>query len=146
MKTRIHAIAGGIGFLAILVFWTATVASELFGLPETVAAVKNAIVWGLLVLIPSMAVVGGSGLSLGKGRTDAQTLAKKKRMAVIAFNGLIVLAPCALFAAERANSGMFDATFYAVQVLELNAGALNLVLMGMNMRDGLAASGRFRRK
>ena len=31
MITKIHAAAGVIGFLCILTFWTATVASELFG-------------------------------------------------------------------------------------------------------------------
>jgi hypothetical protein len=34
--------------------------------------------------------------------------------------------------------------FYAVQALELAAGATNLVLMGMNMRDALRMSERLR--
>jgi hypothetical protein len=34
--------------------------------------------------------------------------------------------------------------FYLVQGLELLAGAVNLALMGLNMRDGLKMSGRFR--
>ena len=145
MKTRVHAIAGGIGFLTILIFWTSTVFSELFGSPETIATVKNAIVWGLLILVPSMAIVGGSGMSLGKGRTDAMVLAKKKRMPVIALNGLIVLIPCALFLANKANVGLLDVTFYSVQAFELIAGAVNLVLMGANIRNGLMLSGRMRR-
>jgi uncharacterized iron-regulated membrane protein len=29
MKTKIHAIAGAVGFLTILVFWTSTLATEL---------------------------------------------------------------------------------------------------------------------
>ena len=33
MKTKLHAAAGAIGFLTILTFWTATVATELFGGP-----------------------------------------------------------------------------------------------------------------
>ena len=37
---------------------------------------------------------------------------------------------------------MEDATFYAVQVVELVAGALNLALLGMNLRDGLRLTGR----
>mgnify|MGYP005633100445 FL=1 len=32
---------------------------------------------------------------------------------------------------------MFDTRFYLVQGLELLAGIINLVLMGMNMREGL---------
>ena len=80
MKTRIHAIAGGIGFLTILTFWTSTIYSEAFGTHETIIAVKNAIVWGLLILVPSMAIVGGSGMSLGKKRRGKLIEAKKKRM------------------------------------------------------------------
>jgi hypothetical protein len=38
---------------------------------------------------------------------------------------------------------MFDDTFYVVQGVELLAGAINLMLMGMNIRDGLRMSGRF---
>ncbi len=149
MRTKIHAIAGGIGFLTILIFWTSTVFSEIFGSPETIAVVKDAIAWGLLILIPSLAVTGASGMSLGisrgKGRTDALVLAKKKRMPIIAGNGLIVLIPCALFLAGKADAGVFDAAFFAVQGLELIAGGVNLALMAMNIRGGLIVAGRIPR-
>lgn len=39
---------------------------------------------------------------------------------------------------------MFDSRFYLVQGLELLTGALNLTLMGLNIRDGLRLSGRLR--
>jgi len=45
----------------------------------------------------------------------------------------------------RAAAGTFDATFYLVQGLELLAGATNLGLMGLNIRDGLRMSGRLRK-
>ena len=83
MKTRIHAIAGAIGFLTILTFWTSTVYSEVFGTHETIIAVKNAIVLGLFILVPSMAIVGGSGMSLGKKRRGKLIEAKKKKMPII---------------------------------------------------------------
>lgn len=41
-----------------------------------------------------------------------------------------------------AATGHFDAGFYAVQAPELLAGAANLVLMGLNIRDGLRLSTR----
>ncbi len=43
-----------------------------------------------------------------------------------------------------ALAGSFDTTFYAVQALELLAGATNLTLMGLNVRDGLRMTGRLR--
>ncbi len=142
MKTKIHAIAGAIGFLTILTFWSSTVVSELFGSHETIAAVKDAILKGMLVLIPAMAIVGASGFSLGAGRTEALVSTKKKRMPIIAANGLLVLVPMAFFLEARAAAGEFDTVFYLLQGVELIAGAVNLTLMGLNMRDGLRLSGR----
>ena len=52
MTKRIHAIAGGIGFLMILTFWTSTAISELFASHGTVAAVKDLILKGMIILIP----------------------------------------------------------------------------------------------
>ena len=79
MKTRMHALAGGIGFLTILAFWTSTVFSELFGSYEAIATVKQMILYGMVILIPAMAIAGASGMSMGKARTDAPAMAKKKR-------------------------------------------------------------------
>jgi hypothetical protein len=57
--------------------------------------------------------------------------------------GLLILIPAALFLAAKARGGEFDAAFYAVQTLELIAGAINLVLLWLSMRYGLAlAAGR----
>ncbi|MDP5208296.1 CDGSH iron-sulfur domain-containing protein [Microbulbifer sp. 2205BS26-8] len=126
----------------IATFWTSTVVSELIGHQAAITAVKNGIVWGMLVLIPSMVIAGGSGMSLGQRRGDQGVVAKKKRMPIIALNGLIVLLPSAVFLASKANAGSFDSVFYAVQTLELIAGATNLTLMGLNIRDGLRLTGR----
>ncbi|MGH1539581.1 MAG: CDGSH iron-sulfur domain-containing protein [Arenicella sp.] len=142
MKTRIHAIAGGIGFLMILLFLTSTVIAELFASHETVAAVKALILKGMFILIPAMIIAGGSGMVMGKNRTDAPACAKKKRMPIIALNGLLVLVPCAWFLADKAAMGGFDTTFYIIQVIELIAGAANLTMVGLNIRDGLTMTGR----
>ncbi|UWQ77856.1 hypothetical protein K3725_11040 [Leisingera sp. S132] len=145
MKTRIHAIAGGIGFLMILLFWTSTVFSELFASHETIAAVKGFILKGMFILIPAMAIVGGSGMAMGRKRKDAPARAKKKRMPIIALNGLLILVPAAWFLAGKAAAGEFDSTFYLVQVVELVAGTANLTMMGLNIRDGLKMTGRISR-
>ena len=92
----------------------------------------------MIVLIPCLAMTGATGASLGKRRNDPRISAKKKRMPLIAGNGLVVLVPSAVFLAHLAASGNFSTAFYAVQALELLAGAVNLTLMGLNIRGGFA--------
>ncbi len=138
MKAKLHAGAGVIGFVTILLFWTSTVYSELFGAVVTIVAVKGMILKGMFVLIPAMAVVGASGMSMGRKRKDAPARAKIRRMPIIAVNGLLILVPSAIFLEARASAGIFDNAFYAVQIVELMAGAVNLCLMGLNIRDGRA--------
>ncbi len=142
MKTRAHAIAGAIGFFTILTFWSSTVISEVFGSYEAIAMVKGAILKGMFILIPAMAIVGASGASLGKGRGEKLVSAKMKRMPIIAANGLLILLPMAFLLEARAAAGNFDTLFYLLQAIELIAGATNLTLMGLNMRDGLRLSGK----
>lgn len=137
MLRHLHPIAGAIALLTIAGFWLATLSSELFASAATVAAVKTAIPWGLLLLIPALAAAGGSGFRLAKGRRSGLAGAKARRMPIIAANGLLVLVPAALFLAAKAQQGAFDGQFYAVQALELLAGAVNILLLGRNMRDGL---------
>ncbi|WP_170362258.1 hypothetical protein [Ruegeria arenilitoris] len=144
MLRTIHPIAGVLGFLTILVFWTSTLYSELFATLATVAAVKSMIVSGLFILVPAMVIVGASGMSLGRRRKDVQALAKKKRMPIIAMNGLLILVPAAIYLSAKANAGSFDTSFYIVQVVELIAGATNLTLMGLSIRDGRAMTARRR--
>lgn len=145
MLRRIHPIAGVIGFLTILTFWTSTAFSELFGTYDTIAAVKSMILTGMFILIPAMVIVGASGMSMGGRRKDAPARAKKKRMPFIAANGLLILLPAAFYLEAKASVGAFDTAFYSVQVLELIAGAANLALMGLSIRDGRAMGNRRRR-
>ncbi len=142
MKNLIHPIAGVIALLTIATFWFSTALSELFGSTAAVVAVKSAIPWGFLILIPALAATGGTGFSLARGRRTGLVGTKLKRMPIIAANGLLVLIPSALFLAAKAGAGEFDTAFYAVQAIELIAGAVNLVLLSMNMRDGLKMTGR----
>jgi hypothetical protein len=121
---------------------TSTAYSELLGSYETIASVKATILKGMFILIPAMAIAGGSEMSLGGKRVDAKAVAKNRRMPFIAVNGLLVLVPAAFYLESKASSGVFDTSFYMVQVLELIAGATNLVLMGLNIRDGLMMTGR----
>jgi hypothetical protein len=142
MLSRVHPVAGSIGFLMIAAFWISTVAAEMSGSPGIVAAVKQAIPWGLLVLVPALAVTGASGFRLAGARPDLEIARKKRRMPVIAGIGLFVLIPAALYLARLASRGQFDMSFYGVQSIELLAGAVNLTLMSLNIRDGLRLKSR----
>ncbi|MFZ2855719.1 MAG: hypothetical protein WAZ34_16600 [Rhodocyclaceae bacterium] len=145
MPKQVHFIAGLLAMLTIATFFLSTVIVELFGTPEAMATLKALIVMpGLFILVPAIAATGGSGFFLSKSRQGRLIETKKKRMPFIAANGLLVLIPCAIFLNRWAAAGSFDSTFYLVQGLELFAGATNLTLMGLNIRDGLRMSGRFR--
>lgn len=81
---------------------------------------------------------------LARSRKGRLVDAKKKRMPFIAANGLLVLVPCAIALDRWAAAGSFDIAFDVVQAVELVAGATNLLLMGLNARDGLRMAGRLR--
>ena len=145
MKRTVHLVAGILATSVIATFFVSTIIVELLGSYQAVATVKQLIVIpGLWILIPALAVTGGSGFSLSASRPGKLVENKKKRMPFIAANGILVLVPSAIFLNLWAAQGMFDSRFYLVQGVELLAGALNLTLMGLNIRDGLRLSGRLR--
>jgi hypothetical protein len=144
MKKLIHPIAAVVAILTISTFWLSTAFSELFGSIDMIVAVKRAIPWGFLLLVPALAATGGTGLALSNGRNSGLVGTKKKRMPFIAANGLLVLIPAAFFLASKATAGEFDTAFYIVQATELIAGAANLTLLGLNMRDGFQLTRRRR--
>lgn len=140
LTRKIHVAAAFASFLFIAGFWTSSVFSELLLPDSCVATVKQAIVYALFIFIPTMTAAGGTGFFLGGRSTHALVAAKRRRMPVIALTGLLILVPAALFLNMKAQAGEFDAAFFLVQALELFAGASNLTLMGMNIRDGLRLS------
>lgn len=145
MVRRVHFLSGVVGTATIALFFTSTLVVEVFGTHDAVARLKALIVMpGLLILVPAMAAVGGSGFTLARGRRGKLTDGKRRRMPIIGANGLLVLVPCALTLSSWASAIRFDAAFYAVQALELGAGAVNLWLMARNMRDGLLMTGRLK--
>ncbi len=146
MKNKIHLAAAITATVCIATFFTTSILVELFGTHESIAMVKRLIVMpGLFILIPAIAMTGGTGFALSNNRKGRLVENKKKRMPFIAANGILILLPSAIFLNQWAAAGIFDTQFYVVQGLELLAGAINLTFMGMNIRDGLKMSGKFRR-
>lgn len=145
MKPVVHAIAGTTAMLAIATFWVSTLVSELWLDAAAIAAVKHSIVvYGLVVLVLAMAATGGSGFALVKARTGRLLALKKRRMPLIVLNGVVVMIPAAIFLNHQAGVGAFDGLFYTVQVIELAGGVVQMALMGLNFRDGLALAARRR--
>lgn len=145
MKATIHGVAGSLALLLVGSFWLSTVVSELFLPQDAIVAVKRAILYAIAVLIPTLMAAGGSGFALSGRRKGKLTETKKFRMRLIALNGLLVLAPSALFLYLKASAGEFNPVFFVVQAVELVGGAVQLTLLGRNFRDGLRLSGRTRK-
>ena len=144
MKKTVHPLAGGVAILMIATFWLSTAISELSGSEPFVVFVKTLIPWGFIILIPALAAVGGTGFALSGGRSGGLVGKKRKRMPIIAANGVLILIPSALFLAAKAKAGDFDGTFYAIQMVELAAGAVNLWLLTKNALDGRKLTARRR--
>lgn len=142
MRPVHHVIAGSAAMLIIASFWIATLISEVFLDAAAVAAVKQGIVYSLFLLVPCMALTGGSGFALARKRNGDLLDRKKKRMRIIGANGLLVMIPAALFLDGKAAGGEFDAAFYIVQAIELSIGVVQLTLMSLNFRDGRKLSGK----
>ncbi|MCG8492660.1 MAG: hypothetical protein MI743_13655 [Sneathiellales bacterium] len=136
--SRIHAVTGFLAFFTIATFWSSTIITELFLSQSIVVQVKTAIAYALIGFVPVMMAVGGTGFKLGGKSPHPKIAAKRGRMPFIVINGLFILVPSAIFLSIKANALQFDSWFYYVQLLELAAGAVNLTLMGLNIRDGLA--------
>jgi hypothetical protein len=91
MPKRAHQVAGVLATLSIATFFLATLWVELTGSHQAVAALKSLIVMpGLLVLVPAVAITGGSGFFLSRSRHGRLVDAKKRRMPFIAGNGLLI--------------------------------------------------------
>ncbi|OUD14076.1 hypothetical protein [Thioflexithrix psekupsensis] len=142
MKPIIHVLASVVAMFCILGFWIASVVSELFLSEQDVMLIKQAILYGMLILIPAMAITGGSGFLLAGNRGGRFINNKKNRMKFIVLNGVLIMIPCAFFLSYQANRGQFDFVFYSVQTVELLMGMIQLILMGLNFRDGLRLAGK----
>ena len=132
---QIHATAAVTAFLLIALFWISTVISEIFLSHQAVLMVKTVIVFAVFLLIAAMAITGATGFKMAGKSQNTAIVAKRRRMPMIAANGLLILLPCAFFLYFKAVAGQFDSVFYTIQVVELVAGATNLFLMFKSMQD-----------
>lgn len=146
MKQTAHRYAGFLALSCILTFWISTIFSELMGNPQAIAKVKTMILYGMAVLVPSLMTTAGSGFSLAGSNKGRLVSNKKIRMPLIALNGLFILVPSAVFLWWKASHQDFDTAFMIVQATEILAGAVNIILISLNIRDGLKLSRMLKRR
>lgn len=145
MKKSIHAIAGVIGFICIITFVTSTAISAVVGGPESYTAMKGAIYKGMFVLILALLAAGGTGVNLLGKRNEVLALSKQKRGPISFMTSLLVLLPCAYILSIRSAAGNLGGLLYLVQFVELAASGVVIAMVGLNIRDGLALTGRIAR-
>ena len=134
---KLHAFCGALGLLLIGGFLLSTVGAELSGSVAWVVAVKTWILHLIPVLVILLGCAGAAGNHIARGWKSKDVDWKRLRMAVAGFNGVFVLIPCAFTLQAWAEAGEFTWRFYGVQGIELLAGAGNIVLLSLNLRDGL---------
>jgi hypothetical protein len=135
---RIHLVASVAALAIVASFLVSSAAVKVFGDESDIRAAKRWILAMLVVLIPVMAAAGVSGRRLA-GRSRAAVVRRKlRRMQAIGATGLLVLVPCAIALQRLAAQNDFGLAFATVQGVELLGGTVNLTLLILNFRDGMA--------
>jgi drug/metabolite transporter superfamily protein YnfA len=146
MKRRIHVIAGLLALTLVGTFMIATIVVEIVGDRSAVVAVKTAILFALVALVPSVMIAGLTGRSMAAGRRAPLIRRKQRRTALVAVVGIAVLVPCAVVLRAMAVHDDFGTNFAAIQAVELAGGLLNLTLLSLNARDGRRLTAPSRRR
>jgi hypothetical protein len=136
---RIH-LTGAIGALILIAaFFVSSVILELATETSELHALRLAIVVALPVLVGCLVAAGLTGRKLAGPKLGGPKLGgtvraaivrrKQRRLQLAAAIGLVVLIPCAVI--------LYLVTpTVTVQITELVAGAVNITLLGLNVRDG----------
>lgn len=138
----IHITATIKAACTIALFFLSSLIAELMSDEEIIRTVKASIFYSLPVLFFSMPTLAISGRKLAGHSQHPDILKKMARMKLMVFNGIILIA-LASFLYYYSNYYAIDSTFLYAQIVELILGFTNLLLIGLNIQDGLKLSGRF---
>jgi hypothetical protein len=142
----VHRLSAVLALVILATFWSATLVSELLLDVHAVVATKRSIALGLVLLVPCMAALNVSGARISGTRNGPLIARKRRILRIMGANAALVLVPCALTLFWLSRDGSLGVTFYAVQAIELVAGAVNVTLLLMNVHAGLKLAGRFRQR
>jgi hypothetical protein len=132
-----HAGASWLAFGLLLGFWSSSAGAEWVGDHATILRVKTAILATIPGLVGALVTAGATGARLaGNGPPSRTLVIKQVRMKVMAANGAGILVPSAVVLWWLASQPILTTAFYWLQAVELTAGAVNLTLLALNLRDG----------
>lgn len=138
LPVKAHAAAGTLALLTILGLQGFVALAEASGYPADLAQARGTALWVVgLVLVPAMVATGVSGARLGRGWRGPWVATKLRRMKIVAALGLFVLVPLAVALWWLAARGWVDGRFHLLSRVESLAALTNVLLLGLNLRDGL---------
>ena len=146
MRTRIHAVSGVLALTLLAASFLASVTVEVLQQLPAIVYVKRLIMYGTALLIPVLGFSGITGLAVRGQRRERLMQTKQRRLLVSAGMSLLILAPCAVTLYGLAARGQLHGLFYALQGLEFAVEGLTLLLLSLNMRDGLRLTGRLKKR
>ncbi len=138
-RVSAHRFAGLVALGITSLFWLSTVLALAFGSEAILAGVKLSVLYGIAFQLMAVLVAGLTGRLLAINRLKEPLVARKlKRMLTAGAISFVVLLPSSVYLALRFQDTSPDFQWKLVQGVELVAGAVVIVLLMLNMRDGLA--------
>jgi len=139
--STIHKASGILALVVIILFFLASVYSELNGNHEIIIRVKTIILFSMPVMFVLMPIAAITGKKLA-GKSSAPVIkSKNNRVKFIAANG-VFLTILAITLYLRATRNQIDETFLIIQFIEFGFGLFNMILLGMMIRDGRTLTGK----
>ena len=137
MKTIIHASAGVLTMLFLLVFFVAICVAEIkYGVEDVIAVQRNIYeAMGFYVFL--LLITGGVGLLLSRERKGRIVEMKKRRTLAILACSVFVLLPCSYLLANYDLALRGRLFMYLLEGIELLVIGLLITLLSFNFRDGL---------
>src|SRR5260370_10955480 len=137
---RIHLTAAAGAVTLITTFLVSSAVTELAGNAADVHSLRQWIVFALPLLVGCLAAAALTGRRLARKSRAAVIRRKQRRMQVVAAFGIVVLVPCALILDVLTASTSAGAVVTGLVLTEMLAGAINLTLLLLNVRDGRSLS------
>ncbi|MBK6605039.1 MAG: hypothetical protein IPG24_06020 [Leptospiraceae bacterium] len=99
---------------------------------------KQIIAWLIPFLVITLIGTGISGRKLAGKSTNILIIRKQSRMKFIAANGILILLPSAYILLYLSKIQPVTNLFWILQTLEISSGLINLTLLILNAKDGIA--------
>ncbi len=141
----LHATAAVAALFIISTFFVFSLVVEILGHLFWIKTAKTVILCAMPLLLIAMPTVAITGNKLAGNSCHPSILFKQRRMKFIVMNGM-VLVSLATYLYYRAHYQAVDDIFFYIQLTEFALGFVNLVLMVLNIKEGLKLSGRMEKR